>query len=51
MQKGSDLWKGQLSLCAASQMWVGHRSVVIVPPEGDLEFWWDSEMYWCFIHD
>ena len=39
-----------LSLCAASRMWVRHRSVVIVPPEGDLEFWWDSEMCWCFIH-
>jgi len=39
-----------LSLCAASWMWGRHRSVVIVPPEGGLEFWWDSEMYWCFIH-
>jgi len=27
-----------LSLCAASWMWVRHRSVVIVPPEGGLEF-------------
>jgi len=27
-----------LSLCAASRMWVRHRSVVIVPPEGGLEF-------------
>ena len=27
-----------LSLCAASWMWVRHRSVVIVPPEGALEF-------------
>jgi len=26
------------SLCAASRMWVRHRSVVIVPPEGGLEF-------------
>jgi len=26
------------SLCAASRMWVRHRSVVIVPLEGDLEF-------------
>jgi len=24
--------------------------VVIVPPEGGLEFRWDSEMCWCFIH-
>jgi len=39
-----------LSLCAASRMWVRHRSVVIVPPEGDLEFRWDSEMCSCFIH-
>jgi len=31
-------------------MWVEHRSVVIVPPEGGLEFRWDSEMCWCFIH-
>ena len=31
------------SLCAASQMWVRHWSVVIIPPEGDLEFWWDSK--------
>ena len=22
----------------------------IVPPEGDMEFRWDSEMCWCFIH-
>ena len=27
-----------LSLCAASRMWVRHQSVVIVPPEGGLEF-------------
>jgi len=27
-----------LSLCAASRTWVRHRSVVIVPPEGGLEF-------------
>ena len=40
----------KLSLCAASRMWVRHRSVVIVPPEGGLEFRWDSEMCWCFIH-
>ena len=40
----------ELSLCAASRMWVRHRSVVIVPPEGNLEFRWDSEMCWCFIH-
>ena len=39
-----------LSLCAASRMWVRHRLVVIVPPEGGLEFRWDSAMYWCFIH-
>jgi len=26
------------SLCAASQMWVRHRSMVIVPPEGGLKF-------------
>jgi len=39
-----------LSLCAASWMWVMHRSVVIVPPEGGLEFRWDSEMCWCFVH-
>ena len=39
-----------LSLCAASWMWVRHQSVVIVPPEGDLEFRWDLEMCWCFIH-
>ena len=38
------------SLCAASRMWVRHRSVVIVPPEGDLEFRWDSETCWYFIH-
>jgi len=31
-------------------MWVRHVSVVIVPPEGDWEFRWDSEMCWCFIH-
>jgi len=24
--------------------------VVIVPPEGGLEFRWDSDMCWCFIH-
>jgi len=24
--------------------------VVIVPPEGDLEFQWDAEMCWCLIH-
>jgi len=24
--------------------------VVIVLPEGDLEFRWDSEICWCFIH-
>ena len=29
---------------------VRHRSVVIVPPEGGLEFGLDSEMCWCFIH-
>ena len=28
----------RISLCAASRMWVRHRSVVIVPPEGGLEF-------------
>ena len=28
----------ELSLCAASRMWVRHRSLVIVPPEGGLEF-------------
>jgi len=39
-----------LSLCVASRMWVRHRSLVIVPPEGGLEFRWDSEMCWCFIH-
>jgi len=40
------------SLCAASRMWVRHRSVAIVPPERDLQNWWDSEMpvCWCFIH-
>ena len=27
-----------LSLCASSRMWVRHLSVVIVPPEGGLEF-------------
>ena len=27
-----------------------HRLVVIVSPEGDLEFRWDSEMFWCFIY-
>ena len=27
-----------LSLCVASRMWVRHRSFVIVPPEGGLEF-------------
>ena len=27
-----------VSLCAASRMWVRHRSVVIVPQEGGLEF-------------
>jgi len=37
-------------LRAASRMWVRHWSVVIVPPEGDLKFWWDAEMCWCFIH-
>ena len=26
------------SLCTASRMWVMHRSLVIVPPEGGLEF-------------
>ena len=31
-------------------MWVRHRSLVIVPPEGDFEFWWDSDLCWCFIH-
>jgi len=25
-------------MCAASRMWVTHRSVVIVPPQGGLEF-------------
>jgi len=25
-------------------------NVVIVPPEGGLEFRWNSEMCWCFIH-
>jgi len=44
------LVKSLLSLCAASRMWVKHRSVVIVPSEGGLEFRWDSEMCWCFIH-
>jgi len=39
-----------LSLCAASRIWDRHRSVVIVPPEGDLESRWDSEMCWCFIY-
>ena len=39
-----------LSLGAASLMWVRHWSVVIVPPVGCLEIWWDSEMCWCFIH-
>jgi len=40
----------ELSLCAASRMWVMHQSVVIVSLEGDCEFRWDSEMCWCFIH-
>ena len=29
---------------------VGNRSVVIVPPEGDLKSIWDSEMCSCFIY-
>ena len=37
-------------LCAASQIWVRNRSMVIVPPEEDLEFRCDSEKSWCFIH-
>jgi len=28
----------QLSLCVASRMWIRYRSVVIVPPEGGVEF-------------
>jgi len=39
-----------LTLCAASRMWVTHRSVVIVPPEGGLDSWWDSRQRLCFIH-
>jgi len=29
---------GYLSLCSASRMWVRHQSVVIVAPEGGMEF-------------
>jgi len=39
-----------LSLCAASRMWVRHQSVVIVPPERNLEFRRDTEMCCCFIY-
>ena len=39
-----------LSLCVASRMWVRPWSVVIVPPERNWEFRWDTEMCWCFIY-
>ena len=35
---------------SVSRMWVRHRSVVIVPLEGGLEFRWELEMCWCFIY-
>jgi len=35
---------------AASRMWVRHRSVLIVPPEGGLESQCDSRKRLCFIH-
>ena len=37
-------------MCAASRIFVRHRSVVAILLEGDLEFRWDAEMCWCFIH-
>jgi len=39
-----------LSPCVASRMWVRHRSVVMVPPNGGLESRTDPEMCECFIY-
>ena len=41
---------GKLSLCAASRMWVRHRSVVMIPLEGGLESRRDSRKRLCFIY-
>ena len=37
-----DCFCHELSLCAASRMWVRHRSVLIIPPEGGLQSRWES---------
>jgi len=45
-----DCFCHELSLCAASRMWVRHRSVLIIPPEGGLQSRWESWKRLCFIH-